>query len=104
MNINTVLKDAIPIIENAAPLVARAIGNYPALALKYLMPLLAKAFDIDTDDASQIIKNITEKDDAQEKLKVFEHDHKDFLENLIDSFGKLSHAEINVKFDFKQPD
>lgn len=101
MNLQDMFKDALPVIENVAPLVARTIGGYPALAFDYLLPLLVKNFGIHTGDVGQLIKDIVDKKDAQDKLKMFEHDHKDLLENLLDNFGKLSHAEVNVKLDFQ---
>jgi len=104
MNLSDMVKDVIPVIENAAPLVAKIIGTYPALAVNSLLPLLAKAFNVDADDAEKLIKVIAEKEDAPAKLKAFEDNHKDLLKNLIENFSKLSHAEVCVKFDFKQPD
>lgn len=98
------LKDVIPIIENAAPLIAKAIGVYPALAINNLLPMLAKVLDLDDDNVEHVVKNITEQQDAPAKLKEFEDKHKGLLENMIENFGKLSHAEVCVKFDFKQPD
>jgi len=102
--IKDLFKDALPVLENVAPIVAKFIGGYPAIAAEYLLPLLTHAAGINTGDVGQLVKDIINKESTQDMMKKFECDHKDLLCNLLDNVNKLSSAEINVKLNFNKPD
>ncbi len=48
-------KDALPVLETVAPLLAKLIGGYPAIAAEYLLPIMTKAAGIHTGDVGQLV-------------------------------------------------
>ncbi len=98
-----IFKDALPILEEVAPMIARLIGGYPAIAAEYLLPALTKVVG-SHGDVGQLAKDIVSKDFAQQCIKDFEHEHSDVLHSLLENINKLSSAEINLKLNFNKKD
>jgi hypothetical protein len=101
MNLKNVFKDALPIIEKFSPSIAGAIGGVPGFALSFVIPLLAKTFNADSHNLSDIVTNIVKDQAAAVKLEGLEHQHHDWICAVTESAGKLLHAEVNVKLDWK---
>lgn len=97
-----IFREALPVLENIAPLVAKFIGGYPAIAAEYLLPVLTNVAGIHSGDVGQLVRDIINKNETQNKIKRFEDDHSDLLNSLLENVNKLSSAEINVKLNFNK--
>jgi len=102
MNLKELFNDALPIIKNFAPTIGAAIGGPAGAAAGYAIPILANSFGANPGDIKQIVSNILQDPNAEEKLDKAEHEHKDIICALIDSMHGLSRAEINLKLEWDQ--
>jgi hypothetical protein len=75
------LKDVLPIIEKAAPLIAGAIGGPQAEAV---VCLLANAFDLADDSCDLLPTKMLKDSNLETKLKTIESDNKDVIKTLCD--------------------
>lgn len=100
--IKDLFKDAWPIIETAAPSLARVFGGAPVMAINFLLPLIYKAFNVEAGNLPQLINSILNNTDASVKLESIEHEHGDWMCSMLDSIGQLESLEFSVKINWKK--
>jgi hypothetical protein len=100
--IKGLLKDAWPIIESAAPTIARAVGGVPGVAISYVLPLLYRAFNAEKGNIPELINNIVNSPNAKDILSDVEHEHGDWLCTMLDSVGQLESVKFNVEIQWKK--
>ena len=83
MSIQDAFKDILPIIAESAPIIAKVIGGPVGLAAGYAIPILAHAFDVDSENVDKIVESITKDPEASAKLSRCEETHADWLTYLM---------------------
>ena len=101
MNLPTLFKEALPIIIEAAPTIAKVITNPVGTATNFVLPLLAATFDVKPGNIGSLVSSITSDDNAKSKLQQIENDYADIIKSFVNNFNNLSSAEINVKLNFQ---
>lgn len=101
MKIKELFADALPIITKFAPSIGAAIGGPVGAATGFVVPLLATAFGVHPSDIGGLTQKILDDPDSQGKLEQIEEEHGDWVCRLMDSVNNLSHAEVNIKLDWK---
>jgi len=101
MKISAIFNDALPIISKFAPSIGTALGGPIGFATGYILPILAKAFNANPQNLSELVNNIISDPDSQTKLESIEHEHGDWLCTTLDSIGNLAEAEISVKLKWQ---
>src|ERR1700689_438273 len=97
MKLKEIFDASLPIITKFAPSIGAAIGGPYGMAGGYILPLLASAFGSHPTDLKDLVQKILNDPNAQGKLESLEHEHGDWLFNLMESSEKLQEAEISVK-------
>lgn len=100
--ISTIFKEALPTIEKYAPTLGSFFGGAPGIALSIVVPLLAKAFNTEAMNFSDLISRIMKDEAAPLKLQSLEDEHYDWLCSLLNSVNKLKSAEIVIKLDWNK--
>lgn len=100
MKFKELFNDALPLIKNFAPTIGLAIGSPFGVASGYAVSLLANLFDSSPADVKQLVSNIMDDPNANQKLEDLEKRHGVWIAGLMKSVNKLSKAEINVKLEW----
>jgi len=96
------LKDAWPIIEKSAPVIASSLQiPYVGTAMAAIN-VLAKAFGVENFDIPALGKAIVDDPDCENKLCDIENNYGELLKNIITNHFP-SEAEINIKLKLPQP-
>jgi len=101
MTLTSVFKEVLPIIHRCAPTIANAIGGPSGLVVNFIIPILAKAFNSDVHNISDIVKNIRGDEEASTKLQTIEQEHGEFVRELIAQMNHIESAELNVKINWR---
>jgi hypothetical protein len=96
-----IFKEIWPVVEAAAPTVARIFGGAPAFAVSYILPIIAEAFKADPKNIPELVKTMMDDPEAKEKLACIEEDHHDWLCGILDSINHLDSVECSFKLKWK---
>lgn len=101
ISFKALLTDSLPIIQEAAPSIAAAIGGPFGFAAGYILPILAQTFSTAPHDMKTLANNIYNDPDASSKLEKLENEHGTLLSSMMEGMNTLSTAEINVKLHWQ---
>ena len=93
-------KDALPIIFEVAPTIAKALINPMGTATGFVLPLLADAFNVHPGNLAGIASIMMSDDDAKNKLQQIENDYGDIIKSFGSSLNNLASAEVNIKMNW----
>lgn len=95
MKLQDIFVDALPILQKFAPSFGRIVlGPYGNLALS----LLSRAFNLTDSDPRSLVTQILNDKDAPEKLQKLEHQHGDWICDLLDSMNNLSRISLLIEW------
>ncbi len=101
MNLISVFKDVLPLLRQYAPTIAHAIGGPSGLVINFIVPLLAKTFNSDVHNISDLVKNINTDQNSADKLKTIEQEHAQFIQDLLAQMNHIESAELNLKIQWR---
>jgi len=92
-----ILSQILPIIENASPIIAGALGS-PIAGI--VINVLCKAFDANPGDVNDVVSKIASNENAKDIIKTVEQNHLPWLMSAL-SVSRLSNikASIDVSWD-----
>jgi hypothetical protein len=100
-----ILQDILPLIEKAAPAVAKALGlNALGSAAPWALYLISKAFGLNLNEVEKLPQAIIEDPESEKKLQQIEDSFADwFMDNtrLLTKNIKVSDLEIHFKLSFE---
>jgi hypothetical protein len=88
--IRELMIDALPIIEKAAPYLASLFHGRSEFIIGFILPLIARVFDVQPSDLNGLVQAITTHPDADVKLKKIEDEHLTPLTQFVDIIKTLN--------------
>jgi hypothetical protein len=83
MNLKEIFSDILPIISKFSPVICDAIGGPLGVACEYALPVLAKEFNAHPHNIHDIVQNIINDPQVEEKLISLEKQHGEYLKEKI---------------------
>lgn len=88
--IRELMVEALPIIEKSAPVLANFFHGRSEFIIGFIIPLLAKAFEVQPADVPGLVSSIANDPNAAAKLKAIEDQHTQPLSQLVDVIQTLN--------------
>lgn len=101
MSFIEIFKNALPIIEHSAPMIASALMNPAGGLASGIVTLLGNVFGVESSDPQAIADAIVNHPQANDKLAALNQQHGAWLNKILTFLNQQpTSAEINIKLNW----